>query len=325
MPRSNTTRDFPSNWKLLKHILALYRDVNLVLREINESYSINPSVATILMRIINQLRAISMLRETVSMYFLAYLHLNIFLSEDSLRDIQQLKRFLVTVQNALEKIIASNGKLMVLHRKDATISLRHSAVSLFVPDGFDALIPSYKYIPGTTPVILTAPHAAPPQSDTFTGRLALLVAKRTSSHALISTIPRFISDPNRMLGRIWPFRRILEKLIDENKIRLIIDLHSSNNAKENSVEIGTWYGFSILRKHLNMLLDTLEENNITYTINSRFTGGDITFYHSNIPFVSAIQLEISGGQDRKSLLKIAHSLVEFIRRFNGVRKNGGIR
>lgn len=325
MPRHNPTQDFPLNWKLLRHILALYRDINLVLQEINDNGSLNSNTALILKRILNQLKTINMLRETVSWYFLVYLQLNLFLSDDPLSDVRQLKRFLITVQNALEKIIASDGKLTILQRKDVTISLRNPAVSLFVPDGFEKLIPCYKYVRGTIPVILTVPHASPPQPDAHAKRLALIVARRTSSHVLVSTIPRFTSDPNRLLGRIWPFRRVLEKLVDENKIRLIIDLHSSSAAKENTIEIGTWYGFSISRKHLNMLLDILEKNNITYALNSRFVGGDITFYHSNVPFVSAIQLEISEDQNRESLLRVANSLTEFINRFVGARKNGGIR
>ncbi|GEM_PF-2345542 len=325
MPRQDNRHSFPLNWRLLRHILALYRDINLALQEINTNATSNSNAASIFKKIINRLKAINTLGDNVSWYFFLHIQLSLYLSGNSIiRNSRQLKRFLVSVRNALEKMIVSKGTIRLLRRKDVFVNLRNPTVSIFVPEGFEDLIPGYRYIPGTLPVILTAPHASPPQSDINTGKLALVIAKRTSAYALISNLPRFIADPNRVLGRVWPFRRILEQLIAKRKIKLIIDLHTSSSTREHLVEIGTWYGFSIPKKYLDMLMQIFDSNDVTYGTNSRFVGGDITFYHSNIPLVSTVQLEISGEATRRDLRRIIRALVKFIKKFSGVKSYGGL-
>ena len=317
---SSRRQDFPLNWKLIRHILSLYRDVNLALQELSGN-PVKSDVAHIFERIINRLKAINTLGDNVSWYFFLYMQLNLhFLRNSPPKTVRQLKRFLVSVRNSLEKMIVSKGNIRLLRRKDIFIDLKNPTISLFVPDGFEDYIPGYRYIPGTVPVLLTAPHAMPPMADTNTGRIATIVAKKTSAYALISTIPRFIADHNRVIGRVWPFRRILENLVINRRIKLIIDLHATSRTRENLIEIGTWYGFSISKRDLTLLMRILDSKGISYGITSRFVGGDIIFYHSNIPIVGTIQLEISRGASKKEIRKIIRSLIEFINKLSGARK-----
>jgi len=91
----------------------------------------------------------------------------------------------------------------------------------------------FQIVKGKIPVIISAPHAvehlrlgfsvkSPKPNEINTAAILKIICKKTGSWGIIST-KRFIKDPN------WykksDYRRQIEKLVKENGIRFLIDLH----------------------------------------------------------------------------------------------------
>lgn len=305
-------KKLPSNWSLLVHILRLYKDLNQLIQLINEMNDKNEIKST-LRRIIGRLKILNTLGSHISWRFLAYIPINILiLNKESLKKPHVLRRYLLHLRNSIEKMVAGKAGIRLLRRKDAYISLRHPGTGLSVPSNFEQIIPGYEYIQGTRPILLTAAHAALPGSDAKTSSLVKRVASKTQSHALISKIPRLYLDANRLVGRILPFRRRLEYLIETKRIKLLIDIHGMERKNNYMVDVGTWFGFSATKNYIQQLLNIFEQFNISYNISTKFYGGDIIFYHANKPWVNAIQLEISSDVRGRSLRLISKALICYI-------------
>lgn len=305
-------KTLPSNWSLLIHILRLYKDINQLIQLINEK-SDEKEIKNTLRKIIGRLKILNTLGSHISWRLLAYIPINILiLNKEKLENPRILRRYLLHLRNSIEKMVAGKAGIKLLRRKDAYITLKHPGTGLGVPSNFEQIIPGYEYIHGSRPILLTAAHAAPPGSETNAAVLVRKIAHRTKSHALISKIPRLYLDANRLVGRILPFRRKLEHLIEANKVKLIIDMHSMEKKNNCMIEVGTWFGFSASKSYIQRLLDIFSQFNISYEISTKFYGGDIIFYHGSKPWVNAIQLEISNSIRGRSLRLIGNALVSFI-------------
>jgi len=312
----------PSNWMLMIHILRLYKDVNQLIQLMGHDGK-NGEIKAILRKIIGRLKVLNILGSNIPWYFLTFLPLDLLISSnDRFEKRRALKHALLSLRNSLEKMIVGRISYKFLRRKEAYINFRNPVSSLCVPSSFDEFIPGYVYIPGRKPVLLTAAHAAPPASDINTELLSRRVAMRSGAHALISRIPRLYIDPNRLVGRVLPFRRKLDELINNRKIRLIIDLHSMEKRNSNMVEIGIWFGLSTTGSYVEKLIEFFERNNISYEISYRYLGGDIIFYHANKPRINAIQLEISNGIRGRCLRLLCRTLISYINAVGDINRRG---
>ena len=167
----------------------------------------------------------------------------------------------------------------------------------------------YLFIEGSTPVILTAPHAVPhdrgnyngknllkPQ-DEFTDLIVLRVCQKANCFGLVPLTK--LRDPNidsldGLKARETPFLRCLEDLVSSHDIQLLLDIHGLDRRRRGiDIEIGTRHGASLRGRR--EILDQLEDNlrrETDYLIrrDRDFIGGEIV---GNImERIPAIQLEI---------------------------------
>lgn len=168
---------------------------------------------------------------------------------------------------------------------------------------------AFEFVEGMRPIVLTAPHASAPLQDRRVTAIAREIARISGAHLLLSRVSRIFVDYNRCSSRIYPARVFLERMIVERRIKGIIDLHSSNRL-EHDVEIGCFSGQTIPRSVLKDLEECLRSNGLKYTKEGRF-GGDIVWFHSTLPDVWGVQIEISTNA-RKS--RIVRALVNFVER-----------
>ena len=169
-------------------------------------------------------------------------------------------------------------------------------------------VKAFEFIEGIKPIVLTVPHSSPPFQDKRVTAIAREIARISGAHLLLSKISRIFVDYNRCSSRIYPARVFLEKIIIEKKIKGVLDLHSSNMS-EHDVEIGCFSGQTVSKSVLKTLEECLKSNNVKYTKEGRF-GGDIVWFHSILPDVWGIQVEISTNARKNRVVKALANFVE---------------
>jgi hypothetical protein len=103
-------------------------------------------------------------------------------------------------------------------------------------------------MPGTTPVLLSAPHGAvhtrngeAKEEEEFTAAMACLVAELTGAHALYAR-RRSPTDPN------WypdvPYKRRLRRIVARAGVRFVVDIHGTAPHRPFGVALGTMEGRS---------------------------------------------------------------------------------
>jgi hypothetical protein len=98
----------------------------------------------------------------------------------------------------------------------------------------------YEEIDGEVTVLLTAPHAHPPEADLNTDIIARLVAQESRCYALISHVSRTRLDLNKTAGLNHPFRKRIRQLVESAKIKYILDIHGSKrDCFHPQIELGT--------------------------------------------------------------------------------------
>ena len=167
----------------------------------------------------------------------------------------------------------------------------------------------YLFIKGSSPVILTAPHAVPhdrgnyngrnrlkPQ-DEFTDLIVFRVCKEAKCFGLVPLTK--LRDPNvdnfdGPKARETPFLRCLEGLIASHDIQLLLDIHGLDRMRKGvDIEIGTRYGVSL--RDRREILEHLEghlrrETDYLIRKDRSFIGGEIV--RNIMEMIPAIQLEI---------------------------------
>jgi hypothetical protein len=118
-------------------------------------------------------------------------------------------------------------------------------------------------VPGTTPVLLSAPHGAihtrrgaPKEEEEFTAAVACLVAERTDAHALYAR-RRSPTDPS------WnpdvPYKRRLSSIVARDGIEFILDIHGTAPSRRLGVALGTMRGRSC-PEHRGLIIRLLEDH-----------------------------------------------------------------
>ena len=108
--------------------------------------------------------------------------------------------------------------------------------------------PPFRYLPGTRPVLISAPHGALhwrhdgwKGEDEYTAALAHLLSKETGAHA-IYTVWRIRPDPN--FEDDSEYKQTLASLLAEYDIELVLDLHGARRGRDFGIELGTMSGLT---------------------------------------------------------------------------------
>lgn len=177
---------------------------------------------------------------------------------------------------------------------------------------------------GKVPVILTAVHTMVQQksdgikyNEPFTKAIAEYVSNKVDSSYYIKLKDTGI-DSNSLV--IDEFKNELLKIIKENNIKLLIDLHGASKDRNFDVEFGTLNNLSVDYTAVKELEDAFNENGIkNVEYNNPFKGGGITRYIYGETDIDIIQIEINkkfrNVDNIDETHKICDALIDFIKMY----------
>lgn len=178
---------------------------------------------------------------------------------------------------------------------------------------------------GTVPVLFTAAHTMKQildndnikLSEPYTKAIALYLNKYCNTSYLIKIKDTGI-DSNK--DNNDEFKKELIKIVKENNIKLVIDLHGASKDRDFDVEFGTMNNLTADFSTIKELEEAFSENNITnIKHNDPFKGGAITQYLYNIEDVDVVQLEINKKyrdlENIDNLESLCKSLINFINQY----------
>jgi hypothetical protein len=173
----------------------------------------------------------------------------------------------------------------------------------------------YYEIPGEGFVLLTAPHAGGPAADLLTGEITEAATLRAKCHALIGNTSRNTMDLNRTQAFETGFRQSIKGLVENDGIRLILDVHGKEDA---GVDIGTANGETASNLTTNLVRASLAKNFAVVELNKEYAGlkhGSIITTHAKKDsqghfLVEAVQLEFGFKERHFQKDKAVDSIVE---------------
>ena len=178
---------------------------------------------------------------------------------------------------------------------------------------------------GSLPILFTAPHTMEQiredgsikPSESFTKAIALYLNKVCSSSYLIK-IKDTGKDSNR--DNHDEFKEELLRIVKDNEIKLVIDLHGADKNRDFDVEFGTLNNLSADFSTIKELENAFVSRGIINVVhNDPFKGGAITQYLFNVKDLDVIQLEINGRfrsmEHIDNLELLCNALMDFINRY----------
>ena len=177
---------------------------------------------------------------------------------------------------------------------------------------------------GSTPVMLTAPHTMEQElndhvkhGEFFTKAIVLYVAEHTLCSYLIKNKDTGI-DSNHSDKDL--FKAMLLNKINENNIKLVIDIHGAKKERDFDIELGTLNNLSSDYSTIKELIDAFNEKGIfKIEMNNPFKGGMITQKVYDKTDCDIIQIEINSNyrniDDIEKLKLVCDSLISFIRQY----------
>lgn len=181
---------------------------------------------------------------------------------------------------------------------------------------------------GNTDVLLTAVHTMDQLKEDgsykfeeyYTKAIARYVAAKTDSSYFVKIKDTNIDSNSVILD---DFKEQLLNYIEENDIKLIIDIHGAKEEREFDVEFGTLNNISADYSSIKELEDAFKEVGITKVqYNNPFKGGGITqtiFANTNI---DVIQIEINAKyrniEEPEKIKNICDALINFIKMYNNI-------
>lgn len=179
---------------------------------------------------------------------------------------------------------------------------------------------------GSIPILFSSPHCIYQtlpegnikKSEPYTKAISLYLNKHYNTYSIIKNKDTGI-DSNR--DNYDNYNIELRRIIKDNNIKLVIDLHGASKLREFDIEFGTLNNLTADFSTIKELEDSFKENGVTNIIhNNPFKGGAITKGIYALTDVDVIQLEISGHyrdtNDIEKLEKIINSLAAFIKQYN---------
>lgn len=116
-------------------------------------------------------------------------------------------------------------------------------------------LPPLLVLSGRIPVLVSAPHAVThwrdgreKNADLYTGALALWLHEQTGCAVLAAGRPSQ-ADGNHDPAAVSPYKQELARILRENPVKVVLDLHGAKASQPFDVELGTgpgWEGKSAL-------------------------------------------------------------------------------
>lgn len=124
----------------------------------------------------------------------------------------------------------------------------------------------FNYIPGSIPVLLSAPHGAVhtrngklKDEDEYSAAFARFVAEMTGAHVLYAC-RKSGTDPN------WypdaPYKQALKQVVETARIKFVLDIHGASARREFGLALGTMLGASCPEQR-ELILENLEMSGFT--------------------------------------------------------------
>jgi hypothetical protein len=184
----------------------------------------------------------------------------------------------------------------------------------------------YIVLKGSIPILLSAPHTmlqtredgTQKLNEPYTKAISLYLNKYSNVYSIVKNNDTGI-DSNR--DNYDKYNVELRRLIKDNNIKLVIDIHGASSDREFDIEFGTLNNLSADYSTIKELEEAFTENGITNVIhNEPFKGGAITQGVYALTDVDVIQLEINGRYRDYNNLELLHkfinSLDKFIKQYN---------
>lgn len=184
----------------------------------------------------------------------------------------------------------------------------------------------YVIFKGNVPMLLSVPHSmyqiridnSLKLNEPYTKAIALYLNKYCKTYSIIKNKDTGI-DSNQ--NNYDEYNVEMRRLIKENNIKLVFDIHGASKNKNFDIEFGTLNNLSADFSTIRELEESLKENGITnISYNEIFKGGAITQGVYALDDVEVIQLEINGkyrdSNNIESLEKLIKSLANFIEQYN---------
>lgn len=186
------------------------------------------------------------------------------------------------------------------------------------------------YKEGNKKIILTSPHTMKQiksdgtikLAEPFTKAINMYISNKLNTYSLIKINDTGI-DPNSETEE--EFKTKLLKIIKDNDIKLVIDIHGASSDRPFDVEFGTLNNLSADYSIIKELKEAFEENGINnIEINNPFKGGGITKYIYGNTEIDVIQIEINGNyrnpENGDKIILIVNSLIKFIEQYDIITK-----
>lgn len=163
-------------------------------------------------------------------------------------------------------------------------------------------IKDYKYIEGSIPILISAPHSVKQirdggykSADIYTGALIKVLGKTTNAHIIYKTHTK---DDENHTDESTPYRKKIKEIIKENEIKVIIDLHGMSKDKDSDIDIGTGGSSNPNLLGEDYILSSVKNSlsSLKYSVNKYFAAkGKLTIsvYCSQKLGIPTLQLEIN--------------------------------
>ena len=202
---------------------------------------------------------------------------------------------------------------------------------------FDELLntkmPSFEIIEGKIPILISAPHSVRQfrngkikAKDSYTGAIAIILQKEINCYCIYKT-KNNNDDANYDLENN-NYKEELLKIINKNKIKLLLDIHGASDRYGFGIDIATDNQINLNGKEitLKILKETLEEFKINDVVTDKIfrAHSDRTICKtiSNRTKIPCIELEIARKyrniEDFTQIKKMIKAIKESIIRINKI-------
>ena len=184
----------------------------------------------------------------------------------------------------------------------------------------------YTILKGNVPILFSAPHTmyqlrddgSTKLKEPYTKAIALYLNKYCNTYAIVKNNDTGI-DSNR--DNYDQYNVEMRRLIKENNIKLVIDLHGASKDRKFDIEFGTLNNLSADFSTIKELEEAFTENHINnINYNDPFKCGAITQVIYSLDYVDVIQIEINGKyrdyNNIKQLENLIQSLQNFVKQYN---------
>lgn len=224
--------------------------------------------------------------------------------------------------NTIDPAVLSKSQQQILHVDPAVLSDFQCQIFQLERDNTSELI---HFERGTTPILLSAPHAVNflkedgnfKMREGYTKAIVKYLALKTGAFLMIKENSDGI-DPNK--PEMENYKRQLLEVINKYQIQLVLDIHGAASHHDFAIEIGSLDDVSARIQTVESLKTALKDQGIAPVAeNDPFKGGGITkTVHGNTN-IEVLQLEINRNYrdltHPEKLFRLCKSLENFLKSF----------